>query len=402
MERMKKERTMGSVIIDIILKLFIVIITPVVVGTAGWFYHGTEAIIARDVVLSVIGAGCVLFLVEQEKIAVTALFENEKEFRHFVLILLFGLACAVFFPLLPVTGWPYPVLAVFIALFSSSIIGIVANAFFLCISVSLAGAGYSVFLLYFISGCIAILLFRKLDEEFKITIPIFVSGMVLVLMSVAEVIFFSTEKITAELFIIPCINIFITSIFYLIFLKYFSYKVVHRYRDKYMKLTDPEYPLLVELKGKSKESYYHAVHCAYLCDKIAGALGCNKTFVKAGGYYHKLSLYCNSTKTADYEVLMEEHAFPPNLCGLLMEYNGKELIQKENAIIYFADSIVTSILFILKKDSVREIDYNQVIMTVFDKKIASGLLDKNNITMAELCRMKQIFVEEKLYYDFLR
>ena len=39
-----------------------------------------------------------------------------------------------------------------------------------------------------------------------------------------------------------------------------------------MEINDPECPLLVQLKELSKEEYYHAIHTAYLGDKVARLL----------------------------------------------------------------------------------------------------------------------------------
>ena len=68
----------------------------------------------------------------------------------------------------------------------------------------------------------------------------------------------------------------------------------------------------------------------------------------------------------------------------------------------FADCIVSSILYLFEKDPKAELDYEQLIDTVFKKKFETEELWSNELSLAQLCRMKKIFVQEKLYYDFLR
>ena len=68
----------------------------------------------------------------------------------------------------------------------------------------------------------------------------------------------------------------------------------------------------------------------------------------------------------------------------------------------FADCIVSSILYLFEKDPKAELDYEQLIDTVFKKKFETDELWENELSLAQLRKMKKIFVQEKLYYDFLR
>jgi len=45
---------------------------------------------------------------------------------------------------------------------------------------------------------------------------------------------------------------------------------------------------------------------------------------------------------------------------------------------------------------------DQIIDVIFKKKQDSGALNNSSITIHELLIMKEIFIKEKLYYDFLR
>ena len=68
----------------------------------------------------------------------------------------------------------------------------------------------------------------------------------------------------------------------------------------------------------------------------------------------------------------------------------------------FADNIVASILYLFAKNPKVELDYVQLIDTVFRKKLESDELWNNEISLGQIHEMKKIFIEEKLYYDFLR
>ncbi|MDE6214157.1 MAG: hypothetical protein K2M70_11870, partial [Lachnospiraceae bacterium] len=64
--------------------------------------------------------------------------------------------------------------------------------------------------------------------------------------------------------------------------------------------------------------------------------------------------------------------------------------------------IVSSILYLFAKDPKAELDYAQLIDTVFRKKFETDELWENDISLGQLYKMKKIFLQEKLYYDFLR
>jgi len=98
-----------------------------------------------------------------------------------------------------------------------------------------------------------------------------------------------------------------------------------------------------------------------------------------------------------------QYVFPPMTGRILQEFLDKNvpIRKKETAVLLMSDAVISSILFLLSKEK-GPIDYEQVIDTVFRKKIESDVLKDCEITMAELTLMKKIFKEEKLYYDFLR
>lgn len=68
----------------------------------------------------------------------------------------------------------------------------------------------------------------------------------------------------------------------------------------------------------------------------------------------------------------------------------------------FSDAIVSAVQFLLAKEPSAKPDYEQVVNVIFKKKQENGSLNESSITLHELMVMKQIFIQEKLYYDFLR
>ena len=358
----------------------------------------------RDCVFAGTGALIIDFLLLKGFYGREFDYDNRLHPGRFFFCYFLSFAVAIICSFLPISGWPFVAIFVLLSLFTNTLTGVVSSSVLLIIGLLISGIGFQGFFIYFLSGVTAACLFSGLNDSFKVGIPIFLSLLLLMVCETAGSILFINEKIHFNLFIIPIINVVMTAILLVVILKFFSYFVIFKYRDKYMEINDPECVLLVELKGKSKEAYYKAVHTAYFCDRVSKKLGLDSNLVKACGYYHKIGQLKGKDQWENVFEIGVEHSFPPAVLEILEEYICKNIpiTRKETAVVMFSDTIVSSILYLFSKDSKAELDYNHVIDTIFKKKLDSGILQNCNITLSEIEMMKNIFKQEKLYYDFLR
>ena len=377
-------------------------------GTIAWggsvFYKNQTELIIRNVVMILAGTGIVIFSYIMSEVNGFFVYQNEGRYGKFAVTYLISLLAAVFLPFLPVTGWPFLVIFVLLGVFSNGMTGLTAGSLCLLLAVNFAGCDYAVFWLYFISGMAGILVFSTLDEEFKVGIPVVISLLILGLSLTANVVLFSKEKLTIAQFMIPGINLMICCILLLVSLKMVSSTVIHRYRDRYMEINDPECPLLVQLKEFSKDEYYHAIHTAYLADKVARSLGIDDAAVKACGYYNRIGKLKGENTWENVSAICDKYHFPPKTRHILQEYVDPDvkMVSREAVVVLLADCIVSSILYLFSKNPKAELNYEQLIDTVFKKEFETDELYSNEISLAQLCAMKKIFLQEKLYYDFLR
>ena len=375
------------------------------IALAGSYMYqpGTDMLI-RNTVMALAGTGIVIYAYLLSEVLELFLYRNEGKYGQFAVVYLGSLLAAVFFPCLPVTGWPFLVLFVLLGVFSNCITGMAAGSVCLLLAVNFTGGDVAVFWLYFISGLAGILMFSNLNDDFLVGMPVIVSLLVLVLCLTANVVLFSRDPLVVSQFTIPAMNLMICCILLLVILKAFSTSVIHKDREKYMEINDPECPLLVQLKDMSKEEYYHAVHTAYLGDRIARRLQLDDAAVKACGYYHRIGKLKGENTWENVAAICDEYHFPANTKRTLKEYvDGTEkVVSKETIVVLFSDCIVSSILYLFEKDPKAQLNYKQLIDTVFKKKLETDELWCNEISLAQLSEMKKIFVEEKLYYDFLR
>ena len=102
--------------------------------------------------------------------------------------------------------------------------------------------------------------------------------------------------------------------------------------------------------------------------------------------------------------MLEDYEIPDKVMVILEEYLNKDedIVSKETAILLISDTIISSISYLFSKDANVSLDYEKLIQAVFKKKMDSGILNHNNLSLRELEEIKKILMEEKLYYDFLR
>lgn len=378
--------------------------TIAVSALAAYYYQKSQIEIAGIAILAGIGFGCTWFAMERSRADGAYLYDNEKHPGRFTVIYLLCLGASVLFPLLPSGGWPY--LAVFVGLmfFGNQMIGFVAGSTLLLISILLQGGGSVTFFVYFISGFVGILVFSYVNENFKIWLPLFISLLMQFVCLCIQEVLYANEVLSFGMFTIPMINLLVSVILLIILLKFFSFSIIYRERDIYVDINDPECPLLVELKNCSKEEYYHAVHTAYLCDRIAKKINYDDAFAKACGYYHRIGMIKGGSTWENTEEILRENHFPKEVQRVLKEYldKGERILSKETVLLLFCDIVISSIRYLFSKEPKIELDYQKIINTIFKKKLESGMIDYSGVSLGELQEMKRILVEERLYYDFLR
>ena len=131
----------------------------------------TESLI-RNVVMALAGTGIVIYAYLFSETAGLFIYRNEGKYDKFAVVYLGSMIAAIFFPWLPVTGWPFLVIFVLLGVFSNGITGMMAGSVCLLLAVNFAGGDLSVFWLYFISGLAGILMFSNLNDDFLVGLPV--------------------------------------------------------------------------------------------------------------------------------------------------------------------------------------------------------------------------------------
>lgn len=381
---------------NIVPELLILLIAAGGIYGYGVMYSTSMDVALRNMVTVALGFAILGYAVRQEYLNQMLAYNNCEHLLRFWIFVAIGLMVSFACVFLPTGGWPFLTVFVMLTLYSSLSVGVLSASVLLMIPTLLTKADVGVFFLYFVSGIFAAYLFRKLENEFTIGLPWFLSMLCLFVCETANIVLMANEHLSFELFVIPIINIIISSILLIGFLNIFSRTVVYQYRECYLEINDTEYPVLVEYKQSDREEYFLCVHTAYFCERIAGKLSLDVDALKCAGYYHKLYGKLKDRESAP--------AFPPGAVRILREYQEKKaaVTHKETAVLLCSNAIVSAMIYMFSRNKEKALDYDPVIDAVFNRFLEAGTFNHCDVTMAELKTMQKIFKEEKLYYDFLR
>ena len=259
------------------------------------------------------------------------------------------------------------------------------------------------FFFYFMIGLVGISLFRNLDVDFRVGEPLFLSALSSLCLQTAYLVIFENQPLHIEILILPILNLFINLMLLFLILKYFSHLAMYHIQDKYEEINDPEFPLLAKLKEKDKEQYFEAVHRAYLGDRISKRLHINDKAVKGCSYYYKLAQSTRSQQEDEgFLPLQESYGFPEELKVLMEECIQGVYGSKESCVVLTSDQVISRIRKAQKEKPNEEIPYREMITEIFDELIMGDSLILCDISIKELRIMEKVYIEEKLYYDFLR
>lgn len=379
-------------------------LTVAVAAVSAFFYQKQPEEIAAIAILSGMFAGALVFALEKSRMSQTFLYDNGRNLWRFMLVYCLFLAASVCCPLFPESGWPFLTVFVALMLFGNELTGMIAGCGLVLISMLLQeNADPVIFFIYMMIGMIGVLLFSILDERFKIWLPMLTSLLLQFVCLCVYTILYQKEKFDFHMLLIPAVNTVVTLILLLVLLKFFSFSL-NKTRDIYMNMNDPECALLVKLKDISKEDYYHTIHTAYFCSRIALKLGLDENVVKACGYYHRIGMLRGEKNWENTERILKRNQFPDRIGELLKQYldPAEQIVAKELVVLLFSDTVISSIQYLFSKDKTITLDYQKLIQAIFKRQLESGMLDHSEISLREIQVMKKIFIEEGLYYDFLR
>lgn len=400
-KRAREKKSVKGLIISFIINLLIFILWTLLWG----YLHDTKLSgLLRNLLLNVFGAFAITFSFWASSYkGELSWWNKDHEVRYSIIVVL--CAAALFgMPYIPFLAAPVAITAVVMTVFSGGFCGLVSYLFMIMQYILLSGLKTEQVVVLVFSGLLGIVLFKSLDREFRYVGILFAY---LVSDLVCCGVYYVMTAPRAELgdsVMYVGIRLFSELMVILISLKLTGKYCVYRDEDFYRRINSPDYKLLVRLKSVNKETYMHAVHTAYLSEKISQKIAINTTLAKAGAYYHKIGILEGADTIENTLKICRDNKFPMPLIELLEEYGDRKSVRisKETAVVQISDMVVSYISHMFENDKNAAPDYEKIIDDIIHEKMDSRDWNKCVLTMGELCKIKEGLLEVKLYYDFLR
>lgn len=379
-----------------------IFLLALIVGLITYILNRPIAEILRNTITFLWGAIVIVFLWYQSIIHNNLEYDNKNHPLRFLIVFLICFAISMGMIFAPVSVWVFLSIMVVLAMFSNTVIGLTAGSVLLVITTSLSDTGNMyIFFLYFMTGLIGISLFRNLDLDFEVAGPLCISGISSLILQTAYIVIFENQPFSLSIMFMPILNLFINLVLLFIILKYFSGLSMYLLQDKYLDINDQEFPVMAELKKNNKALYFEAIHTAYLGERIARKLNMNDKAVKGCCYYYKIASDTVVTENGDKIPLCDYYEFPEDLKSLIKECQQEIYGSKESCVVLTSNKVIRSITKTQKDKTEANVSLDQLIDAIFEKMISSDMLHQCDISIRELRIMKNTYIEEKLYYDFL-
>lgn len=400
-KRTREKKSVKGLVLSFIINLSVFILWTLLWG---YLHDAKPSSLLRNLLLDVFGAFAIAFSFWASAYKGELSWWNQDHEVRYSFIVVFCAVSLFGMPYIPFLAAPVAMTAVVMTIFSGGFCGLVSYLFMVMQYILLSGLKTEQVVVLAFSGLLGIVLFKSLDKEFRY-VGILFAYMVsdLVCCSVYYVMTAPRADLGDSVMYVG-IRLFSELVIILILLKMTGKYCIYRDEDFYKRINTPDYKLLVQLKNVSKETYIHAVHTAYLSEKISQKIEVNTALAKAGAYYHKIGILEGDNTTENTLKVGRDNKFPKPLLKLLEEYgDGKSTqISKEAAVVQLSETVVTYISDAFLKDKNAVLDYEKIIDDIILKKMDSRDWNKCVLTMGELCKIREGLAEVKLYYDFLR
>lgn len=370
----------------------------------GYLHKTSDFVLYRNLVLAVFMALLIIFVyLETERKQLFFTWNIRHMGRYTFLVCLF-MAFLAGMGEVPYLAAPVFAGAVILTVFSGSYCGMVSYSAVVLQYCILNGLDVAQVIVLLLTGLAGTLLFMTLDRNLRYGGILFAA---LAADFVCYSLFFVMTRegqALGDALLYTGIRLFSAFVALLITLKILGTFCIYRNDKKLAEINSPDYKLLAELKNASKEAYFHAIHTSYLSERVARKIEADVPLAKAGGFYIKIGILEGEDTLKNTIHVATKNGFPSTLIRLLKEYGTKNMkkISKEAVIVQLSDAMVATVTLLFMKDKNASLNYEKIIDVIIKKKMDGGDFAHCDLTMEELYGIKKGFVEEKLYYDFLR
>ena len=152
-QKIKQEKN-KTIIGEIILNFFTVVILTVIIGFLTYFLNRPTAEMIRNTVIFLWGCFVILFLWYQSKLEMNLEYDNQKHPLRFFIVFIVCFFVSIGMIFAPTSTWVFLSIMVVLSMFSNPMIGLTAGSILLLMTCLLSGSNMYVFYLYVLHMCV--------------------------------------------------------------------------------------------------------------------------------------------------------------------------------------------------------------------------------------------------------
>lgn len=166
--------------------------------------------------------------------------------------------------------------------------------------------------------------------------------------------------------------------------------------DSLEKFLSDDFELLESFRKKLPAIYKH---CKIVCDisrNAAKSIDADEDLAAAGGLYHEIGKLSECGNYIENNMkYAEEYNFPNKLKSILIEHNMNFEIphSKESAVVFFTDSILSTLSYLVNVKKVTNVPKKTVIESYFAKRLEDMNLDESGLTIKDFKVLKNYYIE---------
>jgi putative nucleotidyltransferase with HDIG domain len=214
-----------------------------------------------------------------------------------------------------------------------------------------------------------------------------------------------------------------------------------------LELANPANPLLRRLLLETPGTYHHSVMVGNLAERASETIGADPLLARVAAYYHDIGKMKNplafienqaggpnvhddlapetsariiAAHVRDGVDLAQEYNLPPQVAGFIPQHHGTSVMgyfhgkavqegdepdadayrypgpkpqTREAAIVMLADGVEASVRSLPRKE---DADIREMVDKIVDGRLADGQLDESNLTLRDIGRIRESFVEQLL------
>jgi cyclic-di-AMP phosphodiesterase PgpH len=383
-----------------LMTLLMYITTIVLVGGVTFLKGKNIGYIVANILISIV---CITVItIYLRKVRINQVNFNKQLASYGRILNVYWILFVVSFVLtfIPSAIRPVFIIGIIMALITNEYLGILFQIYLSIIITLVSGDSIEILVFYLLSGIVGCGVAKYFKK--KNLIPYVALIMLTTNLTVSGLLeYIKHETISTKYIFSSFACTFGGIVIILLVLPYVYYRIENKLKGQLLRITDPNFELIIMLKNYSNELYEHSMRVAKLSERVAYRLGVDSLLAKTGGCYHKIGKLEGKEYINSGIEIARSYSFPEEIVEIIKQHTGRNQSPQtiEATIVMLSDTIISAFEYLDDKQNELMYDKDIVIDQVIDTKLDKDMLDDSGLTLKMFRDIKKYFKQEENIYD---